>query len=99
LYEGLLDALATVLPELQTTAGGIAELDVLVCFAERAETLNLCQPEIVDEPCLAINGGRHLVVEQVIETPFVANDLSLGDEQRLMVITGPNMGGRQTACG
>jgi DNA mismatch repair protein MutS len=96
LYEGLLDALATVLPELQTTAGGIAELDVLVCFAERAETLNLCQPEIVDEPCLAINGGRHLVVEQVIETPFVANDLSLGDEQRLMVITGPNMGGKST---
>jgi DNA mismatch repair protein MutS len=96
LYEGLLDALATVLPELQTSAGGVAELDVLVCFAERAETLNLCQPDFVDEPCLEISGGRHLVVEQVIETPFVANDLSLGDAQRLMVITGPNMGGKST---
>ncbi len=96
LYEGLIDALATVLPDLQTTAGGIAELDVLVCFAERAEELNLCQPEILDEPCLEISGGRHLVVEQVIETPFVANDLSFSDQQRLMVITGPNMGGKST---
>ena len=96
LYEGLVDALAAVLPDLQTTAGGIAELDVLVCFAERAEALNLCQPEIVDEPCLEISGARHLVVEQVIESPFVANDLSLGDQQRLMVITGPNMGGKST---
>ena len=96
LYEGLIDALTTVLPDLQTTAGGIAELDVLVCFAERAEALNLSQPEIVDEPSLEISGGRHLVVEQVIETPFVANDLSLHDQQRLMVITGPNMGGKST---
>jgi len=96
LYDGLIDALTTVLPDLQTTAAGIAELDVLVCFAERAEALNLCQPEIVERPCLEISGGRHLVVEQVIETPFVANDLSLHDQQRLMVITGPNMGGKST---
>lgn len=96
LYEGLIDALTTVLPTLQTTAAGIAELDVLVCLAGRAEALNLCQPEIVAEPCLEISGGRHLVVEQVIETPFVANDLSLNDQQRLMVITGPNMGGKST---
>ena len=96
LYEGLIDELLNVLEDLQTTAGGIAELDVLVCFAERAEALNLCQPEVVDDPCLEIRGGRHLVVEQVIETPFVANDLSLNDGQRLMVITGPNMGGKST---
>lgn len=96
LYEGLIDALTTVLPTLQTTAAGIAELDVLVCLAGRAEALNLCQPEIVAEPCLEISGGRHLVVEQVIETPFVANDLSLNDQHRLMVITGPNMGGKST---
>ncbi len=96
LYDGLIDALTTVLPDLQTTAAGIAELDVLVCFAGRAEALNLCQPEIVERPCLEISGGRHLVVEQVIETPFVANDLSLHDQQRLMVITGPNMGGKST---
>lgn len=96
LYEGLIDALLTVLADLQTTAAGIAELDVLVCFAERAEALDLCQPEIVNDPCLEIRGGRHLVVEQVIDTPFVANDLSLNDGQRLMVITGPNMGGKST---
>ena len=96
LYEGLIDTLTTVLAGLQTTAGGIAQLDVLVCFAERAESLNLCQPEIVDEPCLEISGGRHLVVEQVIDRPFVANDLALNDQRRLMVITGPNMGGKST---
>jgi DNA mismatch repair protein MutS len=96
LYEGLIDALTAVLADLQTTASGIAELDVLVCFAERAATLNLCQPEIVEEPSLDITGGRHLVVEQVIETPFVANDLSLDDGRRLLVITGPNMGGKST---
>ena len=96
LYEGLIDALTNVRPNLQTTARGIAELDVLVCFAGRAEALNLCQPEIVEGPCLEISGGRHLVVEQVIETPFVANDLTLNDQQRLMVITGPNMGGKST---
>ncbi len=96
LYEGLIDALTTVLAGLQSTASGIAELDVLVCFAERAATLDLCQPAIVDEPCLEISGGRHLVVERVIDMPFVANDLSLNDQQRLMVITGPNMGGKST---
>jgi len=96
LYEALIDKLIAVLADLQATALGIAELDVLACFAERAETLNLCQPEIVDEPCLEISGGRHLVVEQVIDTPFVANDLSLDERQRLMVITGPNMGGKST---
>ena len=88
--------LAGVLADLQTTAAGIAELEVLVCFAERADALNLCQPEILSEPCLEISGGRHLVVEQVIETPFVANDLSFSNQQRLMVITGPNMGGKST---
>jgi len=96
LYEALIDKLIAVLADLQATALGIAELDVLACFAERAETLNLCQPEIVDEPCLEISGGRHLVVEQVIDTPFVANDLSLDERQRLLVITGPNMGGKST---
>jgi DNA mismatch repair protein MutS len=96
LYEGILDELTAGLASLQETAGGLAELDVLVCFAERTDTLNLCQPEIVDKPALEIRGGRHLVVEQVLETPFVANDLSLNDGQRLMVITGPNMGGKST---
>ncbi len=96
LYERLLDRLHEVLRELQETAGGLAELDVLTCFAERAQTLNLSKPEISAEPRIEIEAGRHLVVEQVIDTPFIANDLSLGDDKRLLVITGPNMGGKST---
>jgi len=96
LYEELIDKLHVVLGELQLSAAGLAELDVLTCFAERAQTLNLCAAEICAEPCIEIEGGRHLVVEQVIDTPFIANDLSLGEQQRLLVITGPNMGGKST---
>ena len=96
LYEGLLDRLHEVLGELQTGALALAELDVLVCFAERAETLGLCKPELATEPCIEIAGGRHLVVEEVIDTPFVANDTHLDAEQKLLVITGPNMGGKST---
>jgi DNA mismatch repair protein MutS len=96
LYEALLDKLLDVLAGLQRTAGAVAELDVLACFAERAASLRLTKPEISDEPCIEIEGGRHIVVEQVIETPFVANDLSLNADQRLIVITGPNMGGKST---
>jgi DNA mismatch repair protein MutS len=96
LYEDLLDKLHDVLGQLQLCASGLAELDVLTCFAERAQTLGLTRPEISDMPCIEIEGGRHLVVEQVIDAPFIANDLSLDEEQRLLVITGPNMGGKST---
>ncbi len=96
LYEGVLDKLHDVLGELQLCATSLAELDVLACFAERALALQLVRPELANEPCIEIEGGRHLVVEQVIETPFVANDTNLNDEQRLLVITGPNMGGKST---
>ena len=96
LYEDLIDKLHSVLGALQLSAAGLAELDVLACFAERAQALNLAKPEISDVPCIEIEGGRHLVVEQVIDTPFIANDLSLGDDKRLLVITGPNMGGKST---
>ncbi len=96
LYEELLDQLLEVLAELQQTAAAVAELDVLACFAERADSLNLSKPDMARAPCIEIEGGRHLVVEQVIDTPFVANDLSLGTRQRLLVITGPNMGGKST---
>jgi DNA mismatch repair protein MutS len=96
LYEQLLDLLHEVLGELQLCASGLAELDVLACFAERAQTLRLTQPEISRTPCIEVEGGRHLVVEQVIETPFIANDVSLDETKRLLVITGPNMGGKST---
>jgi DNA mismatch repair protein MutS len=96
LYEELIDKLHVVLGEMQLSASGLAELDVLTCFAERAQTLSLAKPEISQSPCIEIEGGRHLVVEQVIDTPFIANDLSLGEDRRLLVITGPNMGGKST---
>jgi DNA mismatch repair protein MutS len=96
LYEKLLDLLQEVLGPLQLGAAGLAELDVLTCFAERAHALGLSQPEICEEPCIEIQGGRHIVVEQVIDAPFIANDLSLGEDTRLLVITGPNMGGKST---
>jgi DNA mismatch repair protein MutS len=96
LYEELLDKLLEALPDLQQSAFAVAELDVLACFAERAVTLRLTKPEIADAPRIRIEGGRHLVVEQVIEAPFVANDLSFDDNARLLVITGPNMGGKST---
>jgi len=96
LYQDVLDRVADELAELQQSAHALAELDVLSCLAERAESLRLAKPEISDKPCIEIEGGRHLVVEQVIETAFVANDLTLDDAQRLLVITGPNMGGKST---
>jgi DNA mismatch repair protein MutS len=96
LYEDLLDQLLEELGLLQDSAAGLAELDVLTCFAERANSLNLSKPDISDEPCIEIEGGRHLVVEQVIDTPFIANDTAFNAKQRLLVITGPNMGGKST---
>ena len=96
LYEELLDRLHIVLGELQLSAAALAELDVVACFAERTVALNLSKPIISPEPCIDIEGGRHLVVEQVIDAPFIANDLTLSDARRLLVITGPNMGGKST---
>ena len=96
LYEELLDTISASLIPLQQCAAALAELDVLVNFAERAETLNLSQPVLVDKPGISIEGGRHLVVEQVSDIPFVPNDLLLSSQRRMLVITGPNMGGKST---
>ena len=96
LYDQLLITIAESLNELQQCAAGLAELDVLVNFAERAETLNLTQPVLTNKAGITIEGGRHLVVEQVSDTPFVANDVTLSPQRRMLVITGPNMGGKST---
>ena len=96
LYDALLDTLIGKLGALQQTATALATLDVLANLAERAENLRLASPELSDAPELRIEGGRHLVVEQVIDTPFVPNDLKLDDARRMLVITGPNMGGKST---
>lgn len=96
LYESLISLLAEQLPALQDCAQALAELDTLCNLAERADTLNLTAPHLHQSPQLSIRQGRHPVVESVLETPFVANDLSLSPERRMLVITGPNMGGKST---
>ncbi len=96
LYEGLLDELNEILVPLQRSAAAVSELDVLATLAERAESLTLCEPEFVTEETLDITAGRHLVVEQVLEEPFIANDCLLNEQRRMLLITGPNMGGKST---
>jgi DNA mismatch repair protein MutS len=96
LYEALLDQLSADLPALQASASAIAQIDVLSCFAERAATLQCAQPELVDEPMLFIEGGRHPVVERAGREPFIPNDLRFDDARRMLIITGPNMGGKST---
>lgn len=96
LYDELLTRIATRLTDLQHCATALAELDVLGVFAERADSLNLSQPVLVTKSGIQIEGGRHLVVEQVSDIPFVPNDLNLSSNRRMLVITGPNMGGKST---
>jgi DNA mismatch repair protein MutS len=96
LYEALLDTLVGKLEPLKAAAEAIAELDVLATLAERAESLDWAMPELTDEPGIAIERGRHPVVEKVRDEPFEPNDLALGDRRRMLVITGPNMGGKST---
>ncbi|WP_305805527.1 DNA mismatch repair protein MutS [Stenotrophomonas sp. YIM B06876] len=96
LYEGLLDTLAEHLEPLKRCAAALSELDVLAGFAERAQALDWAQPELREEPCLRIERGRHPVVEAVREQPFEPNDLDLHPDRRMLVITGPNMGGKST---
>jgi DNA mismatch repair protein MutS len=96
LYEALLDTLTERLEPLKAAAAAMAELDVLATLAERAATLDWGQPELSDEPGILIERGRHPVVEKVRAEPFEPNDLLLGDARRMLVITGPNMGGKST---
>jgi DNA mismatch repair protein MutS len=96
LYEALLDTLTEKLEALKAAAVAMAELDVLATLAERAEALDWSAPELTDEPGIAIERGRHPVVEKVRDEPFEPNDLVLDDGRRMLVITGPNMGGKST---
>lgn len=96
LYDQLLDRLCKELTPLQQCAEGLARLDVLCNLAERAQQLNLVSPQLVEEPGLQITDGRHPVVEQVSSDPFVANSVTFDDQQRMLIITGPNMGGKST---
>ncbi|WP_243745991.1 DNA mismatch repair protein MutS [Tahibacter aquaticus] len=96
LYEGVLDSLNAQLQALRQAAAAMAELDVLASLADRAEALNWAAPELTSEAGIHIRRGRHPVVEQVRDDPFEPNDLLLDDSRRMLVITGPNMGGKST---
>jgi DNA mismatch repair protein MutS len=96
LYEELIDRLNAALLPLQDSAAAIAELDVLASLAERADALDWCRPEIIEEEIIEIREGRHPVVEQVLDAPFIPNDVLFTPERRMLIITGPNMGGKST---
>ncbi|RZI78229.1 MAG: DNA mismatch repair protein MutS [Variovorax sp.] len=100
LYEQLLDALQAHVPALTRLAGALATLDALCALAERAHTLNWRAPTFVGHPCIEIQQGRHPVVEARLAEKsaggFIANDTQMGPQQRMQVITGPNMGGKST---
>ena len=95
LYEQLLDQLAPHIAQLQNIAAAIAELDVLATFAERAATLNFSAPQFSDEARIDIKQGRHPVVEAQVDN-FTPNDSTLNETRRMLLITGPNMGGKST---
>jgi len=96
LYEMLIETLNEQLLPLQDSADAVSELDVLASLCERADALNFCRPSLRQEPGIDIKGGRHPVVEQVLEDPFVPNDLDFNDERKMLIVTGPNMGGKST---
>jgi DNA mismatch repair protein MutS len=101
LYEELIERLNDDLAPLQDTAAAVSEIDVLADLAERADSLSLCKPQfcegqVCEDQVFEIEAGRHLVVEQVLEEPFIANDTLLNNKRRMLLITGPNMGGKST---
>ncbi len=100
LYEVVLDRLASSIGELQRVARALASVDVLCAFSDRADAWTWVRPELVAEPGLLIQGGRHPVVEaQCAERGgdrFIANDSRLDPDRRMLIVTGPNMGGKST---
>ncbi|MRH78893.1 DNA mismatch repair protein MutS [Spiribacter sp. C176] len=96
LYEALIQSLTKHLDPLLTLSSALAELDTLAALAERAETLQYVCPVLDDQPGIHIEAGRHPVVEHHTETPFVPNSIALDDPHRMLIITGPNMGGKST---
>jgi len=96
LYEQLFELVSPYLAQLQQLSAALAELDVLASFAECAVLHNYCRPQLSRETGIYIEQGRHPVVEQVLKDPFIANPLQLHSERRMLMITGPNMGGKST---
>ncbi len=96
LYEKLLNDLILKLEVIQNCAKGIAQCDAIINLAERAMSLNYTQPEFTNAECINIKQGRHPIIEQIRTEPFTANDIILDTERRMLLITGPNMGGKST---
>lgn len=96
IYDGLIELCNQCVKKLQICCQAIASLDVLCTYAERANALNCVKPILNDKPGIQIEAGRHLVVENIQKEPFIANATTLDDEQRMLIITGPNMGGKST---
>ncbi|NMP30242.1 DNA mismatch repair protein MutS [Thalassotalea sp. M1531] len=96
LYDELFDQILPHIEQLQTLAEAVAELDVLSTFAERADTLNYAKPVLSQNKGIAIEQGRHPVVEQVTCDAFIANPVVLDTNREMLIITGPNMGGKST---
>ncbi|PKG83417.1 DNA mismatch repair protein MutS [Colwellia sp. 75C3] len=96
LYQELFDKVLPDLAQLQQLSQAIAELDVLTTFAERALALNYVKPNLVEKPGISIDAGRHVVVEQMTHDAFIANPVSLTQQRKMLIITGPNMGGKST---
>jgi DNA mismatch repair protein MutS len=95
-YEQLVGSLQSELEALQTVASTLARLDVLCAFTERAISLDFCCPELSDQSGIDIRGGRHPVIEQVQAEAFTPNDTTMNPQRRMLIITGPNMGGKST---
>ncbi len=95
-YTQLLETLLGELEPMQTMATGIARMDVLCAFTERAVSLDFCCPKLTESPGIEIKGGRHPVIEQVQSESFTPNDTELNPDRRMLIITGPNMGGKST---
>ncbi|ANW23992.1 DNA mismatch repair protein MutS [Vibrio coralliilyticus] len=96
LWEELFDLLMPHLEKLQNLASAISQIDVLQNLAERADSLDYCRPVMSQEPGIHIQSGRHPVVEQVMDEPFIANPIELKPQRKMLIITGPNMGGKST---
>jgi DNA mismatch repair protein MutS len=96
LYDLLLTRLIEALPALQSTSNALAEVDALTALARRAVQYDWSQPVLVREPRLCIEAARHPVVERCIDSPFVPNDVRMDEQRRMLIITGPNMGGKST---
>ncbi len=96
LYDALLDKLIVQLDELQQTASALATLDALSNLAERALKLDMTAPQLDNKPGIDIKAGRHLVIEHAQKTPFTPNDIQLDQQHCMLIVTGPNMGGKST---